>query len=277
MLVGEVHGRGQRLDQLRRLAVRQRLADDFLFQAATLDVFHGQERPVVVLAHLMDLHDVRVLQPGSDRGFLEEPCPLLVPHVRRSNHLQGDDPVQLDLPGLVDHPHAAAADFFKQLIRANPPRSIAAGVRESPQGIAERRTETGRGVACRPRRRRFVELVPTQCLVDLQQPSEAIPPPWEPATYLFLVRLQPQFFQRGELGVDHFQGELVVRSKLRMVREDLFGHPALARPHPTFQRLARTAQLFLKGHLGQRIPRHVAPRYGRRRALAGTYFSLHSA
>ena len=70
-----------------------------------------------MLADLVDLHDVRVLQLGHRLRLGAEAGQLLrAGVVARQDHLQGDDPVQLHLPGLVDHAHAAAAQLAEDLV-----------------------------------------------------------------------------------------------------------------------------------------------------------------
>ncbi len=74
LLVGIVHGAGQGLDEPGRGLHRLRLAGELLGQAAAVDVFQHQVGPAVVLAHLVDLHDVRMLQPGDRAGLGAEPA-----------------------------------------------------------------------------------------------------------------------------------------------------------------------------------------------------------
>ena len=70
-----------------------------------------------MLADLVDLHDVRVLQPGDRLGLdLEaQPCSGAgVPPARII--LRATRRFGLDLPGLVDDAHAAAAQFSEDLV-----------------------------------------------------------------------------------------------------------------------------------------------------------------
>ena len=116
-LVGGVHGAGQGFDQRGGVARRQRGAVELLRQAAAVDVFQREVRQAFVLADFVDLHDVRVLQARDGFGFGAESSPL----VRRGvlagqDHLQGDDAVERDLPGLVDDAHAAAAELAEDFV-----------------------------------------------------------------------------------------------------------------------------------------------------------------
>src|SRR5262249_61441143 len=93
-------GPGQRLDQPGRLGHRKRLPGQALRQAAAFDVLQREDRYAVVLADLVDLYDVRVVQAGDRLGFRLEARPLLGAGVAAGeDHLQGDDPVELELTG----------------------------------------------------------------------------------------------------------------------------------------------------------------------------------
>jgi hypothetical protein len=59
-----VDGPRQRFQQLRGLARRLWSAVETLVQAAPRHVFQGKEQLAGLLSHFMDLHDVRVLEPG---------------------------------------------------------------------------------------------------------------------------------------------------------------------------------------------------------------------
>ena len=104
-----------------------------LGQAAARDEFQREERPAVGLADFVDLDDVGVVEAGDDLRFGEETGVF-----RRSvaaivqDHLEGDDAVELELAGLVDDAHAAAAQLAKDLI-AGHLRRVAAGAGEGAQ------------------------------------------------------------------------------------------------------------------------------------------------
>ena len=126
--VGGVHAPRQVRDQPGRLARRQRVGPaQALGQAAARDEFQREERPAVGLADFVDLDDVGVVEAGDDLRFGEETGVF-----RRSvaaivqDHLEGDDAVELELAGLVDDAHAAAAQLAKDLI-AGHLRRVAAG------------------------------------------------------------------------------------------------------------------------------------------------------
>jgi hypothetical protein len=76
-----------------------------------------------VLADLVDLHDVRVVQPGDRLGLDPEPRPRLVRgRARRLDHLQGHEAVQVQLKRLVDDAHAASAQLRQDRVAGHPLR-----------------------------------------------------------------------------------------------------------------------------------------------------------
>ena len=116
--VGVVHGPGQRLDQLGAASApasgvpSSRSAR--LPPSTNSSAKYG--RPVV-LADLVDLDDVGVLQAGDGLGLGPEAAGGLGPGVLAGqDHLEGDEAVEPDLPGLVDDAHAAAAQLAEDLV-----------------------------------------------------------------------------------------------------------------------------------------------------------------
>ena len=108
---------GQRLDQAGRLARRPGLAVQPVRQAAALDPLERQERPAVVAADLVDLHDVGVLHPR--RQLCLQPETQLLGGRRelaRQHHLEGHQPVEAPVPRLVHHPHASTSDFRQDVV-----------------------------------------------------------------------------------------------------------------------------------------------------------------
>ena len=111
--VGRLDGLGQGAQQRGGLAGRQRIARQLLGQVAALDEFHREVRLAVVVAHVVDLDDIRVLQAGRRFRFPKEALPRLRAGMRAvQQHLEGDAAVEAQLPGLVDHAHPAAAEQF---------------------------------------------------------------------------------------------------------------------------------------------------------------------
>ena len=64
--VGGVHGVGELFHQGGGVAGRQRLAGQVAVETAAVDVFEREKRLAVMLTHLVDLDDVRVLHAGND-------------------------------------------------------------------------------------------------------------------------------------------------------------------------------------------------------------------
>ena len=117
LVVGRVHGPGQRLDQPRRLAGRLRRAAELPAQAAAVDELQREEGMAVVLADLVDLHDVRVLQRGQCPCLDLKPGHILRGSLRsRRDHFERHDAIQLPLPRLVDLAHASFAEHAQHLV-----------------------------------------------------------------------------------------------------------------------------------------------------------------
>ena len=61
--------------------------------------------------------------------------PYGVPGTLRGEELQGDEPVEASLPGLVHHPHAAAAEQAEDLVAGHLGRGLAARVGRTRRGL----------------------------------------------------------------------------------------------------------------------------------------------
>ena len=107
----------QRLQQRRGLLGREGFARELRCEVTAVHKLQHQAGLAVVLADLVDLHDVGVLQAGRRLGLTPEAGQLLgVGLVAGSQQLQGHDPIQGHLPGLVDHTHSAAAQLRQEFI-----------------------------------------------------------------------------------------------------------------------------------------------------------------
>ncbi len=99
MLVGAGDGAGQGLDQRGGRPGRLRPALAGPGQRGAADQLHGEVGAAVALADVVDLDDIGVVQPGHGLGFGAEAGPVdgagAGPGV---DHLQGDQPIQADLP-----------------------------------------------------------------------------------------------------------------------------------------------------------------------------------
>ncbi len=132
--VREVDGAGELFDEVGGDGGRLRLAGDAPGETAALDEFQREIRQAVVFADLVNLHDVRVAQPGDGAGLAVEARQLrLVSVGAGENHLERDQAVEGQLPRLVDDAHAAAADLFEDRVAGND------GQRQWRVGLAARR------------------------------------------------------------------------------------------------------------------------------------------
>jgi hypothetical protein len=70
-------------------------------------------------ADFVDPDDVAMVQIGGRLRFGVKAFDLrFAGELASEDHLQSHQPIEADLPGLVNHPHAAAGDFAEQLIIA---------------------------------------------------------------------------------------------------------------------------------------------------------------
>jgi hypothetical protein len=83
-------------------------------QAAPLDVVHGVKGLAVPLTNFVNRHDVRMMEAGCGLGFAAKTFERAASgKFSKENHLDGDDPVEAALAGLVNHTHPAARNFFE--------------------------------------------------------------------------------------------------------------------------------------------------------------------
>ncbi len=126
MLVGRVQRAGELFGQGGRRTPFQRATRQPLGQGPAGHVFQRKERLLVRLAHLVDLHDVGMLQAGHRLGLEAKPVQLGAGRLRAaSEHLQSDDPLETEVPGLVDDAHAATAQLAQDLVSRHESRFVA--------------------------------------------------------------------------------------------------------------------------------------------------------
>jgi hypothetical protein len=134
LLMGVVHGPGERLDQDRRLRSRGRLTAGGLGQAAAVDQLHREVRQAVVFADFVDLNNVGMVQTGHRfRLGLEAGADLCGRVLARQDHLERNEPIQATLPGLVHHGHAAVAQFPQDLVPRHLRPGFAVGAGDAPR------------------------------------------------------------------------------------------------------------------------------------------------
>ena len=96
------------------------VARQAIFQGSPLEQLQGHERHPVGLADLVDLHDVGMPEPGDRLGLDAEPGQVVGTGPVPADHLQGDQPVQAALAGLVDDAHAPFANQVHDLVGGDP-------------------------------------------------------------------------------------------------------------------------------------------------------------
>jgi hypothetical protein len=115
--VGVVDGAGQHLGHSGRGHWLLRLAVDGLAQRAAGAELEREERLVAELPGLEHLHDVRMSQVCDGLGLVAEALQVHGPGPSPGeDHLEGDEPVQADLTGLVHHAHPALAKWREHLV-----------------------------------------------------------------------------------------------------------------------------------------------------------------
>ena len=140
---------------------------ELLGEVSPLDELHAEVLLTLMVANFINRHDPRVIQQCDGLGLvLESPQLRVVSQHAGPDHLEGDRPVEADLAGLVDHAHAAAAQFPVDLIvadiaHANPAKQITRWV--IPVGCPG---QIG-GAGCQFARRR--EPDPGPCLVPVDR------------------------------------------------------------------------------------------------------------
>jgi len=116
-LVRVMHGPSERFHQPCRLLLRLCRTGDFAQQAAAVDVLQGKERPAIIFAHFINLHDVGVLQAGH--GFrlgAEAQVRLGVGLKTHKDHFERHQALERTVPGLVDNAHAPTSQFRDNLV-----------------------------------------------------------------------------------------------------------------------------------------------------------------
>src|SRR5882672_7864408 len=84
-----------------------------LAESFAVDELHGDERPMKLLANIVDGADTGMVEGGSGMGFAAKAFESLrvLQHVIRQK-FQGDGAVEAGVQGLVDHTHSASTEFL---------------------------------------------------------------------------------------------------------------------------------------------------------------------
>ena len=85
-----------------------------------LDVSHRQEGDAVGLADVVDLAEIRVVEPGGGLGLAEEPLAGLGPDgLLRVGDLQRHVALEMGIVGQIDRPHPTPAERPEHLVAAD--------------------------------------------------------------------------------------------------------------------------------------------------------------
>ena len=97
--------------------VVQRLAADQMLEGHAIEKLHGDEGLVAVLADFVDGADVGMVQGGGGAGFAAKALEGLRDRATdRRAEISGRRSGRVGVLGLVDHAHAAAAEFFDDAV-----------------------------------------------------------------------------------------------------------------------------------------------------------------
>ncbi len=92
-------------------------AQESLRETSSFNKLHGEEGLSVVIAHVEDLDDVRVLEAGDRFGFPQEASSRLWTGMDTGEqHLDSDGAVEPHVPCPVDDPHTAAAQHLEEFV-----------------------------------------------------------------------------------------------------------------------------------------------------------------
>ena len=120
-LVRGIDGPGQRGHELRPGTAGLGGARQSIIEIAAFEQLQGDERQAVHFTDVIDLQDVRMPEPGDRLGLDAEACQVIHPHLAPADdHLEGDESIQAQLPGLVNDAHAPLAELPHDLVAGNP-------------------------------------------------------------------------------------------------------------------------------------------------------------
>jgi hypothetical protein len=121
LLVSIMHRLRDRLEVSRRAPGWQRLIPHQFCQRTSLDEVHREIGLPVLFAHVMNCHDVRMLQRRSRTGLSPKPLHQIGTAERaKRKKLQRDDSVQVKLPSFIDRAHPSLANLFRYLVITKP-------------------------------------------------------------------------------------------------------------------------------------------------------------
>jgi len=96
---------------------------DLGFQRFAIHIFHGDETRSGVLVDVVDVNDIGMVQGRSGFSLLHKPShSVRIRDLVRRQHLHRYQAVQVCVIGLVNNPHATAAELFEDaIVRQYPP------------------------------------------------------------------------------------------------------------------------------------------------------------
>ncbi len=120
MRVRHVEGLAELLDDGHHGCQRQRrVSIDQTLERTTLDIFHHQITQPIIVAHVVDGHDVGMLEhAGQVRLLLEAAYDIRAAEQVAVQHLDRDLTAQARVMGAIDTGHAAVADNVEQPVAA---------------------------------------------------------------------------------------------------------------------------------------------------------------
>jgi hypothetical protein len=117
LVVKVLNDPGKFFDEPRCLPARIGLrVGNCLRKRVALDVLHHQVWLAFPRAHIVDVDDLGMTNSGQDQSLCAESAILdRAGRGTGDEHLDRHQTVERDLPGLVDHPHAAPSNFSQYL------------------------------------------------------------------------------------------------------------------------------------------------------------------
>ena len=97
------------------------MASEQLSQGGAFDQLHGDEGPSMLLAHVVDLRDVRMMQPGDQPGFPQEHLGLVL--AVGAEHLECDGLAEARRADQVGSEHLGGAPLSEHAQELVPPPS----------------------------------------------------------------------------------------------------------------------------------------------------------
>src|SRR5262249_49144340 len=75
-----------------------------------------KEGAFLVLAEIVNAHDMGMVEPGNGFGFDVESTECMGVRIQVAKHLESDDSAKVDLPSLINDPHAPGIYLTQDLV-----------------------------------------------------------------------------------------------------------------------------------------------------------------